>query len=132
MIKKMTLDMNDFVAITKALSDPHRVRALLALRRGELCVCQIIELLELAPSTISKHMSILKQAGLVHSRKDSRWVYYRLTENKTKEQDICKIINMSIALLEQDEQILVDDTKIAEIISEELDVMCKRQHSTAE
>ncbi len=128
----MTLDMNDFVAITKALSDPHRVRAFLALRRGELCVCQIIELLELAPSTISKHMSILKQAGLVDSRKDSRWVYYRLTENKDREQDICKIINLSIALLEHDEQILVDDAKISEITSEGLDSLCKRQRSTTE
>jgi DNA-binding transcriptional ArsR family regulator len=132
MIKEMTLDMNDFVAITKALSDPHRVRALMALRNGELCVCQIIDLLVLAPSTVSKHMSILKQAGLVDSRKDSRWVYYRLAEDKNREQDIRKIINMSILLLEQDEQILADDAKMAEITSEGLDSLCKRQRSTSE
>jgi len=65
-----------------ALADPNRVRALMALRGGERCVCEIIELLNLAPSTVSKHMSILKQAGLVSSRKDSRWVYYTLAENK--------------------------------------------------
>lgn len=69
------------MAITKALSDPNRVRVLLALRRGELCVCQITELLDLATSTISKHLSILNQAGLILSRKTERWVYYRLPDN---------------------------------------------------
>ena len=132
MSKEMTLDMDDFVAITKALSDPHRVRALLALRKGELCVCQIIELLGLAPSTISKHMSILKQAGLVDSRKDSRWVYYRLAEDTNREQDIAKVINLSISLLKHDEQTLLDDAKMTEISSEGLDNLCKRQRSPTE
>jgi len=66
------------MSIVKALADENRIRALLALRGGELCVCQIIELLGLAPSTVSKHMSILKQAGLVEATKRGRWVYYRI------------------------------------------------------
>jgi len=66
------------MAIAKALSDPNRVRILLALRRGELCVCQITELFGFAPSTISKHLSILHHAGLILSRKSERWVFYRL------------------------------------------------------
>ena len=57
--------MREFMAITKALSDPNRVRILLALRRGELCVCQITELFGFAPSTVSKHLSILHHAGLI-------------------------------------------------------------------
>lgn len=72
--------MKDFLAITKALSDESRVRALMALAGGELCVCQIIELLKLAPSTVSKHMAVLYQAGLVETRKEGRWIYYHLTE----------------------------------------------------
>jgi DNA-binding transcriptional ArsR family regulator len=60
---------------TKALADETRVRTLLSLRQGELCVCQITELFGLAPSTVSKHLSILFQAGLVDSRKDGRWMY---------------------------------------------------------
>lgn len=123
-------DMDDFVAITKALSDPHRVRALLALRNGEMCVCQIIELFGLAPSTVSKHMSILKQAGLVNNRKDNRWVYYRLVEDANRDREICELIRLTISLLEQDEQILVDDAKMTEIASEGLDSLCKRQRST--
>lgn len=66
------------MAITKALSDPNRVRILMALRRGELCVCQITEWSGLATSTISKHLSVLHHARLILSRKTERWVYYRL------------------------------------------------------
>jgi ArsR family transcriptional regulator, arsenate/arsenite/antimonite-responsive transcriptional repressor len=72
--------MKDFLAITKALSDENRLRAMMALAGGELCVCQIIELLGLAPSTVSKHMAVLHQAGLVETRKAGRWVYYRLAD----------------------------------------------------
>src|ERR1051325_2974904 len=73
-------NMTSFMTITKALSDPGRVRILLALRRGELCVCQITELFGLAPSTVSKHLSVLTHAGLVVPRKEERWVYYRLPD----------------------------------------------------
>jgi ArsR family transcriptional regulator len=70
--------MNEVVDIAKALGDETRVRAVLALRGGERCVCQLVRLLGLADSTVSKHMAILKAAGLVESRKSGRWVYYRL------------------------------------------------------
>ena len=70
-----------FMTITKALSDENRVRMLLALDGRELCVCQIIELLGLAPSTVSKHMSILANARLVEGRQEGRWRFYRLARN---------------------------------------------------
>ncbi len=70
--------MKQFLTITKALSDETRVRALLSLRDGELCLCQIIELLGLAPSTVSKHMDLLYDAGLIQRRKQGRWHYFRL------------------------------------------------------
>jgi DNA-binding transcriptional ArsR family regulator len=72
--------MRDFVKLTKALADETRVRILLALHDGELCVCQVTELFGFAPSTVSKHLSILHQAGLILSRKTERWVYYRLPD----------------------------------------------------
>jgi DNA-binding transcriptional ArsR family regulator len=75
--------VDEFVDIAKALSDPGRVRILCALRDAELCVCQIVELLGLATSTVSKHMAILRQARLVESRKDGRWVYYRRAADRT-------------------------------------------------
>lgn len=71
--------MKPFLAITKALSDETRVRALLALREGELCLCQVVDLLGMAPSTVSKHMDLLYQAGLVERQKKGRWHYFRLS-----------------------------------------------------
>jgi ArsR family transcriptional regulator, arsenate/arsenite/antimonite-responsive transcriptional repressor len=72
--------MREFVALTKALADENRIRILMSLNAGERCVCEIIALFKLAPSTISKHIAILHQAGLVESRKEGRWVYYRLPD----------------------------------------------------
>jgi DNA-binding transcriptional ArsR family regulator len=71
------------MAVFKALADENRVRILAALAGGELCACQIVELLGLAPSTVSKHVAILKQARLVDSRKQGRWVYCRQAEEDT-------------------------------------------------
>ncbi len=76
--------MREFLSIAKALSDETRVRALLALRGGELCLCHIIQLLDLAPATLSKHMDLLVQAGLVERRKDGRWCYFRLPGRQAK------------------------------------------------
>lgn len=70
--------MREFLNITKALSDETRIRALMALGGGELCLCQLIGLLGLSPSTVSRHMTVLEQAGLVARRKEGRWHYYRL------------------------------------------------------
>jgi ArsR family transcriptional regulator len=72
------MDMHGVVAVTKALADESRVRVLMALLGGELCLCQIVTFLGLAPSTVSKHMSILHGAGLVERRKEGKWHYYRL------------------------------------------------------
>lgn len=70
--------MQDLLSIASALSDASRVRALLMLRDGELCVCQIIDMLDLSPSTVSRHMSLLHAAGLVVRRKEGKWHYYRV------------------------------------------------------
>jgi len=72
--------MRNLMTVLKALADENRTRVVLFLRGGEMCVCQIIEMLGLAPSTVSKHLDILFRSGLIESRKGGRWVYYRLPE----------------------------------------------------
>ena len=63
----------------KALSDRNRLRVVAALMdREELCACQISELLQVTGATASRHMDLLIRSGLVASRKDGRWVHYRL------------------------------------------------------
>ena len=98
------MELEDFVWLMKALSDPNRVKALLALRGGELCVCQLIEFLGLAPSTVSKHMSILRRAKLVSARKSGRWSYYSLREGRSEVVD---------RLIELAEMALVDSSEIS-------------------
>lgn len=104
-------ELKECLHIAKALADKNRLRIIMFLREGELCVCKIIQMLELAPSTVSKHMSVLHQAGLVESRKDSRWIYYRLiAEDGTKNarQAIAWVRNS----LEKDSQIISDTQKL--------------------
>ena len=122
-------EMDDFIAITKALSDTHRVRALFALRDGELCMCQIIELLGLAPSTISKHMSILKQAGLVENRKEERWMYYRLPEKGTMPVMIRSVIEWVFDVLVRAATITDDSRALEKITKQDLTKLCKVQRS---
>ena len=70
--------VRELLAVMKALADPSRLRIVAALNGRELCLCQIVELVGLATSTVSRHMSILEQARLVDVRKEGRWTYFRL------------------------------------------------------
>jgi ArsR family transcriptional regulator len=74
--------MKDFIKVTKALSDPNRVKILKMLQRKEMCVCEIQAALKIAQPTVSKHLKILEDAGLVAFRKDGLWVNYRLSDGK--------------------------------------------------
>jgi DNA-binding transcriptional ArsR family regulator len=66
----------------KALGHPFRLRILAMLRGGELCVCQMTAVLDLAASTVSAHLADLKRVGLVEERKEGRWVLHRLAERE--------------------------------------------------
>jgi ArsR family transcriptional regulator, arsenate/arsenite/antimonite-responsive transcriptional repressor len=118
--------MRGFMAITKALSDPNRVRILLALRKGELCVCQITELFGFAPSTVSKHLSILHHAGLILSRKSERWVYYRLPE-KTAAVAVREALDWVHKSLAKTEESVRDAKKLKKILQADPAELCRRQ-----
>ena len=72
--------MKTFIKVMKALSDPNRVKILKLLQRRELCVCELQAAIGLAQPTVSKHLKILEDAGLVTYRKDGLWVNYRLSD----------------------------------------------------
>jgi len=99
--------MTEFVAITKALGEENRVRAVMALADGELCLCQIVEVLGVSPSTASKHMSILQQAGLVERRKDGRWHYYRLA-GRDASPVVRQVIRWTLKSLKNEKAIVTD------------------------
>lgn len=73
--------MKKLLQVTKALADENRLRIMAMVKEKEPCVCQVVEVLGIAPSTASKHLSILKTAGLIDCYKDGRWVYYHLPRN---------------------------------------------------
>jgi DNA-binding transcriptional ArsR family regulator len=118
--------MREFMYITKALADVTRVRILMALRGGELCVCQITELFGMAPSTVSKHLSILFQAGLVQSRKTDRWVYYRLP-GREADSTVRAALAWVTKANEKEPQISDDTKQIKQILKTDLAEICKRQ-----
>ena len=118
--------MFEFLNITKALAEENRVRILLALAGRELCVCQIIELLELAPSTVSKHMAVLRQARLVDGHKDGRWMYYRLADERAT-----AVVKEALAWvkksLSRNERIREDAKRLKEIMKIDREILCSRQ-----
>jgi ArsR family transcriptional regulator, arsenate/arsenite/antimonite-responsive transcriptional repressor len=119
--------VKEFVAIAKALSDASRVRTLAALHKGELCVCRIIALLGLAPSTVSKHMSVLKHAGLVQCRKEERWMYYRLPAAGDRTPMILEALDWVFRSLAKDEDIKNDAVRLARILRQSQETICRKR-----
>jgi ArsR family transcriptional regulator len=72
--------MKDIVKIFKALADPTRLRIMLLLRRRELCVCELMFILEMEQSRVSHHMRVLRDAGIAEDVRDGRWIIYRIPE----------------------------------------------------
>jgi len=72
------MPLREYEMVMKSVADPTRVRILKLLEAGEMCVCQIVAVLELSQSTVSKHLFLLKMAGLVRERQEKKWVHYSL------------------------------------------------------
>ena len=70
--------LQEMVVIFKALSDENRIRILEMLRGGEKCACKLLEELNISQPTLSHHMKILCDAGIVNGRKDGKWTHYSM------------------------------------------------------
>lgn len=110
--------MQDILSIIGALSDESRLRIVAGLRQGELCVCQLAELVGLAQSTVSKHMFILRTAGLVESRREGKWIHYRrVTKPSTR---IRKALDWIDSVIGDNPKIQADCRMIQKMIREGL------------
>jgi DNA-binding transcriptional ArsR family regulator len=118
--------MRDVLEITKALADGSRLRMLMALTEGELCVCQIVELLQRAPSTVSKHMQILHHARLVEGRKQGRWMFYRLAA-PTASSPVQDAIDWARRHLNSSPQIREDRRRLKAILKIDPETLCRTQ-----
>ena len=98
----------------QALSDTNRIRILKMLKIRHLCVCEITEILNLANSTVSKHLSILRDAGFILDEKDGKWVNYCLNETKNNEY-VTKLLPL-ISKWIPDDKIISDDYKKVKVV----------------
>jgi len=98
--------MEEFIRQAKAIADPTRARMLKLLEARELCVCEIMDIMGLGQSTASKHLGVLKTAGLVESRKNGTWTYYRLSEKGRQEN--LSFMKFMASQINNDPQIIKD------------------------
>lgn len=100
-----------FVAAAKALAHPARLRIVAMLRPGELCVCQMSMILQLAASTVSGHLNDLRRSGLVIERKSGKLVYYALDA----ESPFSAWVARALDLVASDPQIRADASLIGRV-----------------
>ena len=101
--------MKEIAIIFKALSDDTRLRVIKLLQERELCVCELMQVLDMSQPRISRHMSVLKNAGFVDDRREGKWVHYFLC-NGTDNEDIKRILQ-SFSQMANDNKLVQEDKK---------------------
>jgi ArsR family transcriptional regulator len=114
--------MKSFIKVMKALSDPNRVKIVKMLQHKLMCVCELQEALQISQSSVSKHLKILEEAGLVDYKKDGLWVNYYLTDG-TKSPYVSSLMGNLRHWLEDEPEITELIKKLPHIRREEV---CKR------
>jgi ArsR family transcriptional regulator, arsenate/arsenite/antimonite-responsive transcriptional repressor len=99
----------ELVAIAKTLADPTRIRIVAALRNGELCVCELVDALGISQSSLSSHLQVCRQTGVVTTRKESRWIYYSVS---TRYGPLIERIFSELQTVGSDQQLLRDARRL--------------------
>jgi len=111
MCRNIFKNMNENIKIFKSLSDMNRIRILKMLDRKPLCVCEITSILDISTSTVSSHLSYLKDAGFIYDNKNGKWVDYYM--RRTSENPILnQLLVMLSAWMNDDETIKNDLEKL--------------------
>ena len=103
--------LDALVELGKGLAHPARLRMLAMLAGGELCVCQMTAVLELAASTVSQHLAVLERGGLITERKEGKLVFYRLRQ----ELAATEILEPLLARLTSDPQVRADRSVVTRL-----------------
>jgi ArsR family transcriptional regulator len=117
--------LREYTIVFKALADKNRARILKMLEERELCVCQIMIVLGLKQPTISKHLSILRRAGLVESRRNGTWIFYRLSQRRQNNFDQAQL-GLMRNWLNDDPAICADSARLKEVLKEDIRDLCRR------
>jgi ArsR family transcriptional regulator len=99
--------MKKIINFFKILSDENRLRILFMLKQKNLCVCEILELLNISGATLSSHLKILKLSGIVEQKKEGRWIEYALID-----KNIIKFLDNIEDFIEDKTKIIDDNKKI--------------------
>jgi|SRR5438132_3429812 len=97
---------NDVVTLFQALADGTRLRLLHLMAQGEICVCYFVEILGESQPKISRHLSYLRRAGLVHARRDGKWIHYSMVRPADPQR--ARIVDAALAAISDDRQIQRD------------------------
>jgi ArsR family transcriptional regulator len=119
--------MRDFLKITKALSDKTRVRIFKMLQYKAMCVCEVQTILGMAQSTVSKHLQLLEDAGLITSTKEGLWVNYKLAKDSHNVY-AAPVARYLIGILDDDPQVVADREKAH--TTNRLEICRKKDHSS--
>ncbi|UCD58435.1 MAG: winged helix-turn-helix transcriptional regulator [Candidatus Hydrogenedentota bacterium] len=117
--------MQEYTRVFKALADRNRARILKMLEERELCVCQIIAVLGLKQSTVSKHLSVLKNAGLVQDRRDGTWVFYSLSRRRQNDFDQAQL-GLMRNWLNEDALVESDRARLEGVLKIDIHELCRR------
>jgi ArsR family transcriptional regulator len=110
----MTTIIKEKIKLFKALSDSNRLRILKMLQIKPLCVCEITHILQLAASTVSKHLSILKEEGFITEEKEGKWVNYSINQ-RPSDQRVASILGTLDFWIADNNIIVSDIKKVAEV-----------------
>jgi ArsR family transcriptional regulator, arsenate/arsenite/antimonite-responsive transcriptional repressor len=114
--------MDELLLTSKALADPTRVRILKALGRGELCVCELCDALGVTQSTLSTHLQLIREAGLVETRKKGKWVYY--APHPKAESLLTALFALFESGLQRDPVLRHDARRLSRRVKERKDGLC--------
>jgi ArsR family transcriptional regulator len=118
----MNNSIKENTKLFKALSDPNRLRILKMLQSKSLCVCEITAVLNLATSTVSKHLSILRDSGFIIEEKDGKWVNY-MVNPKPSDQRVSSVLSTLDFWISDDNLIITDKQKIQKV---DRNIVCSR------
>ncbi len=98
--------MREAVQMMKALGDENRFRIFMILANKKMCVCELLQILDIAGSTLSAHLKVLKTAGLIEQKKDGRWIEYGISSDNKRVFELYSLLFESITV--DDSQLKAD------------------------
>lgn len=123
----MTQNLRSMVERLKAVSHPLRLRVLALLGSGELCVCQVAEVLQVPQSSVSEALRELRRAGFVNERKEGRWVFVSVVSQPYMSQLLQGILAEAMALVEMQQ----DRARVADVKTLGIPAVCCKVEKAA-